>query len=113
MRSVSPPNSGHEYVSPSSCKAPANSRSQSSPISFGSASDNRKPSGIAPLAARSERLTRKRFARDVAGVFAGKEMHAADQGIGGEHQLAAGRRRDQRRVVGQAEGAGMVASGLK
>ncbi len=37
------------------CAKPA---SQSSPISFGSASDSRKPSGLAPLAARSDRLTR-------------------------------------------------------
>ena len=43
----------------------------------------------------------------VARGIVGKEMHAADDGVGLEHQIAARRRRDEGGIVGQAERARM------
>src|ERR1039457_6294211 len=58
VRSVSPPNSGQPNKTASPRSPSANPASQSSPISFGSASDSRNPSGRAPLAAKSDKFTR-------------------------------------------------------
>ena len=71
---------------------------------FGSASVSRKPAGFAPLAARSDRLTRSAFCATASGGSSGKEMHAADDGVGREHQLVARRRRQhaRRRRSGRA-----------
>src|SRR3569623_298728 len=47
--------------------------SQSSPMSFGSASETRKPSGLAPLAARSDRFTRSAFCATALAGSSGKK----------------------------------------
>ena len=81
----------------------AKAASQSSRQSPGSASVSRNPSGRAPLAARSERLTLQRLARDRARRIVGEEMHARDERVRGEHEVFAGRRAHQRRVIAQAQ----------
>ena len=45
----------------------------------------------------------QRLAGDRAGRIVGEEMHARDQRVGGEHEVFAGRRTHQRRVVAQAQ----------
>ena len=75
-----------------------------------SGSDQRQQEarGFAPLAARSERLTRSALRATAVGRIVRKEMHAADDGVGLEHQLVAGRRREHGRVVDQPERARMA-----
>ncbi len=58
VRSVSPPNKGQPNSTASPRKPSANPANHSLPASFGSASDNKNPSGLAPLAARSDKFTR-------------------------------------------------------
>src|SRR5450631_4941735 len=58
VRSVSPPNSGQPNKVASPRRPSANPLNHSSPISFGSASDSRKTSGLAPVAARADKFTR-------------------------------------------------------
>jgi hypothetical protein len=72
VRSVSPPSSGQPYRLASAPSAAANFFSQLSPTSAVSAIDSRKPSGRAPLAARSERLTRSAFFATAPGGSSGK-----------------------------------------
>src|SRR6185312_13349690 len=57
----------------SSRRPSANRFNQSAPMSFGSASETRKPSGVAPLAARSERLTRSALRATSAASSWGKK----------------------------------------
>ena len=73
VRSVSPPNSGQANSTASPRRPLAKSASQASPISFGSASDSRKPSGFAPLAARSDRFTRSALLATVCAASSGKK----------------------------------------
>ena len=49
----------------------------------------------------------QRLAGYVLRRVVGKEMHAADDSVGLEHEIAAGRRLDEGGIVGQAERAGM------
>src|SRR5262245_34878143 len=73
VRSVSPPNSGQPNRTASPRSPCANPSSQSPPVSFGSARDNRKPSGRAPLAARSDRFTRSALLATVCAASSGKK----------------------------------------
>ena len=73
VRSVSPPSSGQPNFLASAPSAAANFFSQPSATSAVSAIDSRKPSGRAPLAARSERLTRSAFLATAAGGSSGKK----------------------------------------
>ncbi len=107
VRTVSPPNSGHENSTASPRKPLAKSPSQASSISFGSASDNRNPSGRAPLAAKIGKVHAQGFARHRMRGVVGEKMHAADNGVGLEHQIAAGRRLDEGSVVAKTKRAGM------
>ena len=107
VRSVSPPNSGQPNSTASARRPCANPSSHCSPISRGRASDSRKPSGRAPFAARSDKFTRSALRATVCSGILGKKMHAADDGVGLEHQIAARRRREKGGIVGQAERAGM------
>ena len=46
------------------------------------------------------------FAADHVGRVVGEEMHAGDDAIGGENDIAAGWRRERGSIVDQPEGAG-------
>jgi hypothetical protein len=46
------------------------------------------------------------FAGDQAGRIVGEEMHAGDDAVGGQHQIAPRRRRQDRGVIGKTERAG-------
>ena len=81
--------------------------SQASPTPFGSASVSRKPARLRALGGEIGQVDPQRLLRDRLGRIVGKEMHAADNGVGREHEVVARRRRQQRGVVGQAERAGM------
>ena len=78
-----------------------------SPISSGSASVSRNPSGRAPLAARSERFTRSAFLATVSGGSSGKKCTPPTMPSDGEHEIAARGRRERRGIIDQAERAGM------
>ena len=106
VRSVSPPSSGQPKCS-ASAPSPPRSREPRLVDIRGSASDSRKPSGCAPLAARSERLTRSALRADRVRRIVGKKMHAGDDAVGREHEIAARRRRDHGGIVDQAERARM------
>src|SRR5688500_10624950 len=58
VRSVSPPSSGQPYFSASSLSPVAKEDSHDSEMSFHNASETRNPSGLAPLAARSDKFVR-------------------------------------------------------
>ena len=68
----------------------------------GQGETRRKPIGSAPLAARSERLTRNALRAMASGVV-GEKMHAPDQRVGGEDEIPARGRPQQRDVILQAE----------
>ena len=69
----------------------------------GSAIESRNPAGLAPLAARSERFIRSALRPIVSGRIVGKKMHAGDDAVGREHEIAARRRREHRSIVGKAQ----------
>jgi len=72
VRSVSPPSRGNSKNSASSPRPRANGSSHAGPISCGSASASRNPSGRAPLAARSDRFTRNAFLATASAGSSGK-----------------------------------------
>ena len=100
---VSPPSSGQAKFSASSARPEAKRSSHSGVQSGGRHSESRKPSGVAPLAAMSERFTRKALARDRVGRIVGEKMHAGDERVGGDDEIAAGRRFEPRDVVLQRQ----------
>src|SRR5450830_1509240 len=73
VRSVSPPNSGQANSTASPRSPCAKSASHPSSMSFGSASDSRKPSGRAPLAARSDKFTRSALLATVCAASSAKK----------------------------------------
>ncbi len=77
VRSVSPPSSGQPNFLMSARRPAANFFSQRSSMSLVIARDSRKPSGLAPLAARSERLTRKAFLATASAGSSGKKCTPA------------------------------------
>ena len=109
VRTVSPPSNGQPKHSASAPSPRANGASHASPISFGSASVSRNPSGSRALGGKVGQVHPQRLPGDRIGRIIGKEMHAADDAVGGEHEIAARRRRDRCGIVDQPEGAGMLA----
>ena len=71
----------------------------------GSASDSKKPIGVAPLAARSE-IHAQRLARDIIRPVVEKEMDAGNDAIGREHEVASRWRGQRCSVVDKPERAG-------
>ena len=65
-----------------------------------------KPSGSAPLAARSETFTRSALRAMVAGRIVGEEMHASDDSVRRDDQIAARGGREAGHVVLEAKRAG-------
>ena len=59
------------------------------------------------LGGKIREVDAQRLASDGIGGILGKEMHAADDGIGLEHDIAAGWRHQDRGVIGKAERARM------
>ena len=63
--------------------------------------------GRGALGGKIGEVDAQRLASDGTGGILGKEMHAADDGIGLEHEIAAGRRRQDRGVIRKTERARM------
>ena len=76
-------------------------------MSAGSASDRQKAERLGALGGKVGEVHAQRLAGHVLRRVVGEEMHAADDGVGLEHEIAAGRRLDEGGIVGQAERAGM------
>ena len=62
-------------------------------LSPASDSDEQKAERLAPLAARSDRFIRSALRPMASGRIVGKDMHAGDDAVGRQHEVAAGRRR--------------------
>ena len=101
-RVVSPPISATPKRSASANRPRANASSQRSSTS-GSAPASSAQRGVAPIAAMSDRLTASVLCPSVAGSTSGEEMPAFDQHVDGEHEVAAGRGRDHRAIVADAD----------
>ena len=74
---------------------------------FGSASVTQEAERLCALGREVGQIHPQRLLRDHVGGIVGKEMHATDDRVGGQHEVVARRRRDHRRVVGQAKRARM------
>ena len=107
VRSVSPPNSGQPNM-------PASSRRPSAKAAKPIVADllrqrqrQQETERARALGGEIGQIHPQRLARHVACRVVGKEMHAADDGVGLEHQVAARRRLDEGGIVGKAERARM------
>ena len=74
---------------------------------FGDHQRQQKSGRLGALGGEIGKIDPQRLARHGVGRIVGKEMHAADDGVGLQHDLMAGRHRQHRRIVGQPERAGM------
>ncbi len=67
-----------------------------------------KARGLCALGGEVGQIHPQRLLRHHVGGVLGEEMHAADDGVGGQHQLLVGREIKRRGVVSEIEGAGVL-----
>ncbi len=66
-----------------------------------------KAERLGAFAGKIGQIHPQRLAADALRRIVGQKMHAGNDAVGGQNQIAAGRRRDCRRVIAEPEGAGM------
>ena len=102
VRTVSPPSSGQPKCSASAPSPRANGASHASPISFGKREREQKAERARALGGEIGQIHPQRLPGDRIGRIVGKEMHAADDAVGREHEIAARGRRDRGGIVDRA-----------
>ena len=107
VRSVSPPNSGQPYRFASAPRPRANSFSQCGLDGLRDRQRQQESRRLGALGGEIGEIDPQRLARDGVGGIVREEMHAADDGVGFQHQLVARRRHQHRGIVDQSERAGM------
>ena len=114
VRTVSPPSSGQPYASASAPSPRAKCSSHASSMLVRQRERQQESRGLRALGGEIGQIHPQRLARDRVRRIVGKEMHAADDRVGRQHQFVAGRRLEasRRRRSARARRDG-VASGLK